>query len=420
MAPRAKPQTKPAAPRLTRQVQQWAKVAEDSAPAVELRLLADARTAYALLPLGSQLRLAEEIAEARNHEFVRAYANVVALSAGIKRQRTRRGVDKLNGKPCVIFMVRRKWLKSDLGQARQMLPRELLVHADVQGSRRLCAVPADVQVVDALAGARAHSNTSVAVTEKVGVNQLDAQGTLAWPIRVGSQGPFVVAPLHVLSPLSVLSPLPTMASGGRRTASRVATRNAVGSPLAAPPALQTLEWGGRLVPLGSLSFDVQLASVQRPDLVRNALAGLRFSKTRPMATSTSEVAELSASAGLFILVPDNHPDTSGGARGRLRADYSASPGAQIPLRYPVAGGPDFFWVSHALVMELELRFGNRTIAGDSGAAVVSPAADGDTLVGMHIAGDMETSRSWVLPAWQMFNRAFYRKLPEGEITLTSL
>ncbi len=407
---KSKPTT---AARLTRQVQQWAKAAEDAAPSIEARLLVDARAAYSLLPLGQQLQLAEELAQTRNHELVRAYTNVVALSAGIKRKRTRGGVDKLSGKPCVIFLVRRKWQKSDPGQARQMLPRELLVHADVQGSRRLCAVPTDVQTVDALADARAHGNTSVAVYETVGGTPLVAVGTLAWPITVGDKGPFVIAPLHVLSPW------PDLTTGGRRAASNVNTRNSAGLALADPPALQSQNWGGCLVPFGKESFDAQLAAVLRPDLVRNALAGLRLSKSRPLANDTGEVAVLSATAGLFVLVADNHPDLSGAARGRLRADYSASPGINIPLEYDVADGA-IERVSHALLLQLDLRFDNRTRPGDSGAAVVSPSADGDTLVGMHIAGGVTTSRSYVLPAWQIFNRLFYDRLPPGEIKLASL
>ena len=53
-------------------------------------------------------------------------------------------------------------------------------------------------------------------------------------------------------------------------------------------------------------------------------------------------------------------------------------------------------------LQLQVRFGETTLPGDSGCPVTI-ANDGDepSLVGMHIAGDVTLRTSYVVPAWRL-------------------
>lgn len=388
----------------------WAAAAETAARTRATPELRAARAAYKSLPLDAQLHLVEEIVEARSHDFVHYFANVVAVHAGVRRRRDKNGRDRLGATPCVIFLVRSKWPTAEHGRAAQRLPPELLTHADIDGRRQLCAVPTDVQHSDPLA--QVHDQALTAVQVPVPGSAAIATGTLAWPLRVGGNQLVVLAPLHVMSPL------PDLKRKGRRFGAQGLAFDAQGRPQNGPALFTTLDAGGHLLPWPSPSFDAQLAVVNDEAGLRNAFQGLRISATRPILRSAGEVLQASAGPGLLILVPDNLP-RFGGAKRLLQAAYSRNITKETPLIYRVAGGLDAY-VAHLLLIELQIKFGNRTWEGDSGSAVVTPAPDGSyTLAGMHIAGS-DQGLSFMLPAWQLFDPLFYQSMPEGSIDPVSM
>jgi hypothetical protein len=373
-----------------------------------------ARTTYKLLPPALQLRLVEEIVEARSHDFIQGFDNVVAVHAGVRRRRDKAGRERLGTTPCVIFVVRRKWPTPDHGRPAQRLPAELLAHADVDGRRHLCAVPTDVQHIDPLVRARAQARTRLQTAVQVPVAGAAAQatGTLAWPLRVGGNQIVLLAPLHVFSPL------PNLQHGGCRAGAQGRAFDAQGLPRNGPVLFTTLNAGGQLLPWPALSFDAQLAAVNDMADLRSAFQGLPISASRPFLRSTADVLQASAGAGLQILVPDNFPGLGGQAR-TLAAAYSRNITRETPLVYRTAGGLESF-VAHHLLIELQIKLGNRTFDGDSGSAVVTPAPDGFTLAGMHIAGNSDTGLSFMLPAWQLFDSLFYHAVPDGLIEPVSV
>lgn len=390
--------------------EEWAAAAKaagrDRAPG-ELR---EARAAFKSLTRAEQMQLAEEIAEARGHDFVHSFANVVAVHAGVRRRRDRSGRERLGVTPCVIFLVRTKWPEPGHGRPSQRLPAELMAHASIDGRRRLCAIPTDVQRSLPLATVRDQALSAVQVPVQAGSGM--ATGTLAWPVRVAGQMLAVLAPLHVMSPL------PDLQRGGRRFGAEGRPFDGQGHPQSGPPLFTTLDAGGRLLPWPAPSFDAQLAAVNDVAALRNAFQGFRISPTRPILRSAGEILQASAGAGLRILVPDNHP-ALGVARGPLQATYSRNITRETPLNYRVAGGLTAY-VSHRLLIELQILSGNPTLDGDSGSAVVTPAPDGFTLAGMHIAGNSDLGLSFMLPAWQLFDPLFYQSIPEGAIEPVSV
>lgn len=379
----------------------WAAAAEAAGRARTAPQLRAARAAYKALSPAEQLRLVEEIVEARSHDFIHYFTNVVAVHAGVRRRRDKNGRERLGTTPCVIFVVRRKWPTPEHGQVVQRLPAELLAHADVDGRRQLCAVPTDVQHSDPLAQVRDQALTAVQVP--VAGTAAQATGTLAWPLLVGGR-------LSVLAPLHVMSPLPNLKQGGRRDGAQGHALNAQGQPLTGT-MFTTLDEGGQLLPWPTPSFDAQLARVDDEARLRVAFQGLRISINRPILRNAAEVLQASTSAGLQILVPDNRPGAGGRSRA-LDAAYSRNITAETPLIYRVSSGLEAF-VAHQLLIELQIKLGNRTFEGDSGSAVVTPAENGTfTLAGMHIAGS-DAGLSFMLPAWQLFDPLFYESLPDG-------
>lgn len=397
-----------AAPRRTASNKAWAAAAEAAGRARATAELRSARAAYKSLPLDAQLRLVEEVVEARSHDFIHYFTNVVAVHAGVRRRRDKNGRERLGATPCVIFVVRSKWPTPEHGRPAQRLPAELLAHADIDGRRQLCAVPTDVQHSAPLAKVRDRALTAVQVSVQGG--ETPAAGTLAWPLRVGNR-------TMVLAPVHVMSPLPDLQQGGRRHGAQGRALGAQGQPNGGAALFTTLDEGGQLLPWPTPSFDAQLALVNDMTGLRTAFQGLRISAIRPILRSTGEVLQASAGAGLQILVPDNHPDF-GGKRRLRQASYSRNITQETPLVYRVASGLEAF-VAHLLLIELQIKLGNRTFEGDSGSAVVTPAPDGFTLAGMHIAGS-DTGLSFMLPAWQLFDPLFYESIPDGLIEPVSV
>jgi hypothetical protein len=396
----------------------WSAQAEKASMNPDFARLRKARKAFKALTPAQQWQLAEETAEARSRDFTQLVKTVVAVTAGYKRRAGKDGRERLLRQPCVIFIVRQKWPTADHGQPAQRLPVELWAHADVAGQRVLCAVPTDVQPAQILAAGRAQSRTGIALIDAA--THASGEGTLTWPMKFGNSAVMLLAPLHVLSPL------PALQGSARR--SGVPGRRIVGKDNPLPDIVQSQDFGGLLVEHPAISFDAQLARVLQADAVRDAFAGWSVSAQRPWAQSTAEVQALSSGAGLFVMRPDNHRAFPGKVRGPLRVTYSRNVTAETPLTYKInaSGWEVDKLIAHRLLIELQCTSADNTQAGDSGAAVVSPAGDGMTLIGMHIAGSPDSpnnpgrGRCWCIPAWQLFDRLFYDRLPAGAPARASL
>lgn len=188
-----------------------------------------------------------------------------------------------------------------------------------------------------------------------------------------------------------------------------------------PHGLQSIgsstAYGGRMRRSPRTSFDAQLARIDSQANLGRALNGLRLSSRTP-AIENAEAYEIARATNDFeILVSPENPraDISEiGNRRPLRAQHSDYVGPGDALDY--SQRRDTLRISHLLLIELRIRDGRRTYAGDSGSPVVMQAADGGhTLIGMHIAGGCRDGEyySFVLPAWQLFDSENYPNLPDG-------
>ena len=309
-----------------------------------------------------------------------------------RRERGARRLPQL----AVIFLVRSKIALTRINQA-QRLPRELLVHSGLPSTSPLCAVPTDVQTVDSLAAARAQAPIGVAVRDFV--------GSLCWPVRSGGRN-LLLAPLHVLSPEAPLGAnglLPGLDVQGLD----------VDGALNGDHLARTLRGGGRLMPPPRESFDVQLAEPIDHKALKKMFVGLSLSSSRPSVREGAEVAAFSQDGSLRVLVPDQNG--GGLVRGALPAHLVRHIATPTPILYRTDDGSER--PVQTGLLELHLRFGNATEAGDSGAPVLGGPDGAATLVGMHIAGNPETGTSLVIPAWDLLNEGLYQGLPGASIQL---
>lgn len=398
--------TAPRRPRLAQASRAW----ESSSAKVDSQLMDEARRRWAALPSARQMQLARSLAECRRAEFTRAVRQVVAVGAGLKRCNDSDGVEHLHNRPCVVFVVRRKVPLDRLAERPgQALPTELLTPVWIDGEDRPVAVPTDVQAQDRLLGGRAQAVTAVRTESADGRWSF---GVMAWALTVGAKR-FALAPIHVLSPL------PSLDGVGRRKGSKS------GDPSFGSNEQSTLvqgaDFGGRLVPGSELSFDVQLADITDASAFSRLFGGLRLSAARPWVRSESELDTLLADGrSLEIHAPLNNAKrrpTDG--QPPLSAVRSMSE-QEVQLTYDFSDGSRRN-IAHR-VLELQVRFGDRTVPGDSGCPVLLPNDNDDpTLVGMHIAGNSARSVSFMIPAWRILSPQSYSEvhgaLPSGPIKL---
>jgi hypothetical protein len=296
----------------------------------------------------------------------------------------------------VVFRVRRKLSLAQLArQPAQQLPADLLTPAWVGGRWQAVAVPTDVQVLSRVLGARAQSVAGVRADHPDGRFAL---GVLAWPVTIGARR-------YALAPIHVLSPLPNLDGVGRRAGAQAAQRTVAGQPMGAA-LVQATAHGGRLAAGGAPSFDVQLASLLPSGSVGSLFGGLRLSASQPWIRKAADLDVLLASgSSLEIHPPGNNNRRPQGSVLPLQAERSLDV-HPMPLGYDFDSPPrrDIF---HE-VMELQVRFGECTYAGDSGCPVLLRHADDTlTLVGMHIAGDTARGLSYVVPVWHLLDPQRY-------------
>lgn len=388
------------------------KLLEKRSAAPDQTLIDSARAHYLQLDAGEQFALALQLAACRRAEVTQRYRSVVHVVGGVRRRTMAEGDRLQRSEPCVVFVVRCKQAEKDLGPS-QRLPRELLTPAMVGGRLVICAVPTDVQQESRFLDARAQAATAIHSVPAEGVADW---GALACVTKADDGEAFAIAPAHVLSPYPPLN--------GRGIAEENAKQFRVvraGIPTDTAPCLEGSVHGGRLAPYPATSFDVQFAKVTDLHRVREAFSGIRWSVQHPFAIDLQDLFALMQDGVLLeILVPSNHKDRLNDTDAVvLLADVSTYC-ENCPLTYVFESPGKSRLVLHS-VLELQLEPGHATLGGDSGSPVVVPVDDGYVFVGMHIAGNIEASTAWVIPAWELFDPARYSvvggSMPSGAISL---
>jgi len=363
----------------------------------------------------AQMALVREIVATRASELTLAYRNVAAVLAGYKASTAADG-EALHPRPCVVFVVKRKWTSADAGTPEQRLPARLLTYGPPTAGagadlveRVLYAVPTDVQLAQHYTGARAQAAGCITVADPDPVCNLP--GTLTCWVRIhelsgAAPQRLGLSAMHVLSPVPRL-PLPAQGAGFRALGAAPVVRGS------------SLPWGGRMDLDTGQVFDAQCAAVADSAWLDSAYAGWQLSATDPFLTSPAALDRLAPHTLFRILVPDNHPAAGGAARPPVLAQFRAMVGAETDIGYQVRRNGQRFEVPlhHAELIVLQLRAnGPPTLSGDSGSAVLAVQADGSNIfVGMHIAGGQ--GLSFVLPAWQLFDPARWSTLPAGTVAL---
>lgn len=399
----------PAAPQPRRQAarsRDWEQASTTSDDA----LLAGARARWANLPPARQMDLARCLAQCRRGEFARAVRSVVSVTAGLRRRNAADGTEQLHNAPCLVFVVRRKLSAAQLArQPSQRLPQDLLTPAWIDGREQVVAVPTDVQVQSRLLQARAQA-AALAGVRADSLDGRSALGAVTWPVTVGGKR-------YALAPIHVLSPRPDLDGSGLRAGAQVAARTAQGTATG-QAVVRATAFGGRVLPGQAPSLDAQLAELLSPTSLAALFGGLRLSAARPWVRSELELDALLADGwALEIHAPANNGRRPQPGMLPLQAERSLVL-QDLLLGYDFADGSRRD-ITHA-VLELQVRFDDRTFPGDSGCPVLlRDAEDRCTLAGMHIAGDASRGTSYVVPAWHLMDPGRYAdvggNLPAGPI-----
>jgi hypothetical protein len=355
--------------RLSRpRARKWTRIVEAATLARASGDVDDARRAFASLRESEQMQLATELATTRHAELTRAFADVIAVSAGY-RLKDADGARDVRPEVCVRMVVKAKRKQV---RAQHRVPAELFAYWTLEGARVLCAVPTDVE--DGRRLAEIHAQGQIAAVAP-GTTGEPIHGVIACAIQRNGEPPvYAIGCRHVFG--RALSSDAHVYHGAEIRPAGEPKVIAVATPLA-----------GALANGIEHSFDSQLARVQDLGLLRDALGAIRYD-TRPLAGWS----ELTAHAEYWILTP-HRP-----VRARYAGVYTE------PIRYT----PWLHDVRHAMLARFHLD--TPTIEGDSGSPVMT-SPSGGRLVGMHIAGNA-TDTSLVIPAWQLLYPPSYGTGPE--------
>ena len=316
-----------------------------------------------------------------------------------------------------MFVVSEKWTRGEQSEDKlNHIPSHLLAYATIDGKRVVCAVPTDVQPVARFQAVMSHSASAVYAHD--GSIGEYGSATIALQI-VGpvSAGEYLLSCQHVLSP-EVPIDTGKMLSGIEVFPVTVPTQNGPQPAPTSGPVARSVAYGGRIVDGALPSFDVQLAKILDRPWLKGALQDLTLSIKRPFVTDRAMLDRIAQDSNFEILVPPNHPHWIGKHRrpvvGAL-ATYT-NPSLGITYQARINGVTKEILVHHWMLAELRIIGTSMPEAGDSGSAVVaSVEEDGVTLIGMHIAAHPTEPHSYLIPAWQLFDRANYWKLPQNAV-----
>ncbi|MDN3515951.1 MAG: hypothetical protein NG747_16360 [Candidatus Brocadia sp.] len=323
-----------------------------------------------------QMQFVRELAETRAVEFCRAYKNIIDVSYGYGRKRVgKTGKRVIARKPCVTFIVKKKWQTKKEEDSYEKLPKYLFAYWTVKNERKLCAVATDVEDAEQYTAIRPQ-----ALPQKIAV-QWKSKGDVATGLitcavkRSGFDNKiFAMSCRHVFSLSLLLHPQRVIGATIHVGSSN--SPQVLGKTLDIKGALQDSKNGH--------SFDAQLAEATDLDALRETLQGLKLSG--------------------FAETQHDIPDKYWIITSRKKI------GAHGP-RYLINRLIDYERVvaSHKILVESQVD--EPTIDGDSGSPVVS---DGGMLIGMHIAGN-NGNVAYMIPTWQLFNPEKYNDVANTEV-----
>jgi hypothetical protein len=328
------------------------------------------------LSRADQLVLVRELVDTRSAELCRAYPNVIDVAIGYKSKRQKKtGRRCLVRIPCVIFIVKHKWVRASEEDKDEKLPAHLFAYWRVRGKRKRCAIPTDVDDASIHIGFKPQApGDRILVTG----NGKKTFGTVTCGVHrsVFGNRPFAVSCRHVFSLSKDLHPQEVFdASIVLSTNGRV-----VG---------ESIDIKGRLDDAPLLSHDAQLACVKDMTALREALGDLKLSD---WARSENDV-------------PDEYDLVVRGSR--IKAKFRDFVQTSIDYKRPRARA-----VIHERLILSQLAVA--TQVGESGSPLLS--RDGGLFVGMHIAGkvdDEEGPLGLAIPAWHLLDPTRYG-VPPGE------
>ena len=377
---------------------EWAKYTEEDTRTRKPKNIAEAkRTFLKKLSRDEQMALAEEIVSTRASELCRAYKNVVDVCFGYKRQSDAKSTKKrIVRTPCVTFIVKAKW--RGRRDSDESLPTHLFAYWKIGRTRKLCAVPTDVEPASEFARIKPQAARSrVAAIHAASGN--GEYGAITCAVkRVGDNAIYALSCRHVFSISEHLH---------NRNVGKLDVRLHTGSVREQPNGpifARTVGLRGKLAAIPTVSFDAQLAQVAANRLAqfRATMGGLTFSR---VARGRQDIPDR------FLILPPGSV-VEGGRRRQVRVNAKKlrfAPNRIIP--YPGVGP-----VKHEMLIEAQVT--PSTHAGDSGSpAVAVSRTHGVMLLGMHIAGG--GGLSYIIPSWQFLAPANYGRPNEswGQINI---
>jgi hypothetical protein len=340
--------------------------------------LSQAEQAFRSLTLEEQVLLMRELVDTRAAELCRAYANVIAVSYGFRRRLDlETGHHRIEREPCVKFLVKRKW-RSGFDNLKRRLPRHLFAYWTIDGARRVCAIPTDIEDSRQHAVARPHIPQTVLVSVD---SQPIVSGVITCAIERSSDPDqlYVISCKHVFSPNWLSNP-------GFHVA-KVDIQDG-GATVA-----KTVKMAGELTMASRYSLDSQLAKVEDRNALQVALGGL------DVAGYARSETEAMAAADLWIVTPS----------GPINAKINRVLGEEHPINYRKRGPVED--IRHEKLFEVQTEHPTR--GGHSGSPVLT-SRDGGLLIGMLIAGppddvsvDKSETLSYVIPAWHIIDPMRY-------------
>jgi len=359
----------------------WARYAEEvTRKRKPKNVTAASRTYLKELSRDEQMALAEEIVETRASELCRAYRNVVDVSFGYKRRLdSKSGKKRIVRTPCVTFVVKSKW--RGRRDTEESLPKHLFAYWKIGRTRKLCAVPTDVEPASEFARAQPQAAVRARIAVKDATTGRGIFGATTCAVqREGDSSLYALSCRHVFSISDSLHQR-------RVVNAEVRLQRKDGEIFA-----RTVGVRGPLADAPTVSFDAQLARVNVNMIAqfRATLAGMTFSKR---ARGVRDIPDK-----FWINTPRSF--VKGGRRRqvRVRAEKLRFVFDRIII-YPGVGR-----VQHAMLIESQVA--PATLAGDSGSPAVTHISGG-MLLGMHIAGGR--GLSYLIPAWQILAPANYKR-----------
>jgi len=357
-----KQRRRPALPR-RRGDRAWTRLVEDASLSRSPGDLSHARAVFDALPETERRRLARELVATRAGELVRAYPDVVSVSAGFRIRKDRTRSPDVQRDVCVTLIVKRKLPRASLPKARR-LPKALFTYCRVGSERVLCAISTDIEDAGRLRRIR-----PLLPIEAIAAGQpSSAPGMIACAVARGG-GVYAVSCRHVYGMALMPNP-PTLDEPEVRKVGDIAS------------FARATKFAGPLKNGLEFSFDGQLAEVLDADPLRAILRDVTY------ASRALGWDDLHPGEDAWIVT----------ARGPILARFAKQ--HFDPVEYSRRLND----IRHRVLARFVTPDGSAE-QGDSGSPIMS-TPNGGKLLGMLIAGDQQ-SYVLAIPAWQLVDPGNY-------------